>query len=178
MMDTTSELPTTNAEPTPAMQSNDKVLSKTTGSNSKEFTDTLLRQSFYSMWLTHADEDDKKTLIQGMGAALRGIAPQDELEGMLAAQMVATHNAAMECFRRAMLSEQTFEGRNMSLNHANKLTRAYAALVEALNKYRGKGQQKMTVEHVHVHPGGQAIVGNVNTQGGGGTKAGEQPHAQ
>ena len=28
-----------------------------------------------------------------------------------------------------------------------------AALVEALNRHRGKGQQKVTVEHVHVHAG-------------------------
>jgi hypothetical protein len=34
-------------------------------------------------------------------------------------------------------------------------------LLEALNRHRGKGQQKMTVEHVHVHSGGQAIVGTV-----------------
>jgi hypothetical protein len=26
-----------------------------------------------------------------------------------------------------------------------------------LQRYRGKGQQKVTVEHVHVHTGGQAI---------------------
>ena len=39
-----------------------------------------------------------------------GISPQDESEGMLAAQMVALHNAAMECFRRAMIKDQTFAG--------------------------------------------------------------------
>jgi hypothetical protein len=39
----------------------------------------------------------------------------------------------------------------------------YAKQLEALNKHRGKGQQKVTVEHVHVAPGGQAIVGNVET---------------
>jgi glucans biosynthesis protein len=33
--------------------------------------------------------------------------------------------------------------------------------VEALQRYRGKGQQKVTVEHVHVHSGGQGIVGAV-----------------
>ncbi len=38
--------------------------------------------------------------------------------------------------------------------------------MEALNRHRGKGQQKMTVEHIHVGEGGQAIVGNV--QGGRG----------
>jgi hypothetical protein len=33
----------------------------------------------------------------------------------------------------------------------------------ALNKHRGKGQQKVTVEYVNVESGGQAIVGNVET---------------
>jgi len=31
----------------------------------------------------------------------------------------------------------------------------------ALDKHRGKGQQKITVERVNVAPGGQAIVGHV-----------------
>jgi hypothetical protein len=35
--------------------------------------------------------------------------------------------------------------------------------MEALNRYRSKGQQKITVEHVHINSGGQAIIGNVNS---------------
>jgi hypothetical protein len=84
---------------------------------------------------------------------------------MLAAQLLAAHNAAMECYRRAMIGEQTFEGRRESLSQANKLSRTYAVLLEALNRHRGKGQHKVTVEHVHVHSGGQAIVGAVNPGG-------------
>src|SRR5213076_505711 len=98
---------------------------------------------------------------------LIGIAPKDELEGMVAAQLIACHNASMECYRRAMLAEQTFEARRENLTQANKLSRTYATLLEALNRHRGKGQQKVTVEHVHVHEGGQAIVGNVHSQGVG-----------
>ena len=82
---------------------------------------------------------------------------------MIAAQLLAAHNAAMECYRRAMLGEQTFEGRHENLSQATKLSRTYAALLDALNRHRGKGQQKVTVEHVHVHSGGQAIVGMVET---------------
>jgi hypothetical protein len=79
-------------------------------------------------------------------------------------------------YRRAMIAEQTFEGRKGNLSQANKLSRTHAALLEALNRHRGKGQQKVTVEHVHVHEGGQAIVGNV--EGGGmRTKSENQPHA-
>ena len=108
-----------------------------------------------------------------------GIGPKDELEGMMAAQLIAAHNAAMECYRRAMIKEQTFEGRRENLNQANKLSRTYATLLEALNRHRGKGQQKVTVEHVHVHAGGQAVVGTVETPGGGDQpKSEDQPHAK
>ena len=98
---------------------------------------------------------------------------------MIGAQLLAAHNAAMECYRRAMIPETTLEGRRENLNQANKLSRTYASLLEALNRHRGKGQQKVTVEHVHVHSGGQAVVGVVSTPGGGEpTKSEDQPRAK
>jgi hypothetical protein len=84
----------------------------------------------------------------------------------------------MECYRRAMLPDVHFDQRHGNLNSANKLSRTYSTLLEALNRHRGKGQQKVTVEHVHVHEGGQAIVGNVEAPGGGfAPKSKDQPHA-
>ena len=64
-------------------------------------------------------------------------------------------------------------------NLAVKLLRTFAAQTEALQRYRGKGQQKVTVEHVHVHTGGQAIVGSVSQSGGGrdNDENRGQPHA-
>ena len=90
-----------------------------------------------------------------------GLEPMDAAEGMLAMQMVGTHDAALECLKRAALDNQTFEGRDMALKHAQKLMSLYMQQLAALNKHRGKGQQKVTVEHVNVQAGGQAIVGNV-----------------
>lgn len=112
---------------------------------------------------------DTKSLV----AMISGVVPNDALEGMLATQMVTCHNAAMECMRRAHIAEQTFEGRKLNLTFADRFLRTFTAQAEALAKYRGKGQQKVTVEHVHVHQGGQAIVGNV-TQGGGGHETGNE----
>lgn len=97
---------------------------------------------------------------------------------MIAAQLLAGHNATMECYRRAMLPNQTFEGRRENLTQANKLSRTFAMLLDALNWHRGKGQQKVTVEHVHVHSGGQAIVGAVHQEGGTCEKTEEQPPAK
>jgi hypothetical protein len=99
-------------------------------------------------------------------AILQGIKPQDEIEGMLAVQMIGVHNMAMEAMRLVMISDQHPESKQNNTNRATKLLRTFTAQMDALKKYRTGGQQKMIVEHVHVHQGGQAIVGSV-TQGGG-----------
>jgi hypothetical protein len=52
----------------------------------------------------------------------------------------------------------------------NQLARTFATQVEALKRYRTGGEQKVTVQHVTVNEGGQAIVGNVRKGGGGETK--------
>jgi hypothetical protein len=105
-------------------------------------------------------------------AALHGIGPEDELEGMLAVQMVAAHTMAMECLKRAALPDQIDLGVEVNINRGTKLMRTFASLTDALSRYRSKGEQKMIVEHVHVHKGGQAIVGPV-TQNNSGAGAGD-----
>jgi hypothetical protein len=148
------------------------------GSRSEEFNHVLIKV-LGSLWMAHApDRNAEVELYDAAAAALAGIMPKDEIEGMLAAQMVAAHSASMECYRRAMLKEQTFEGRRESLNQANRLSRTYAMQMEALSRHRGKGQQKISVEHVHVHPGAQAVVGSVETGGGVASENQRQPHAK
>jgi hypothetical protein len=93
-------------------------------------------------------------------AAVTGIGARDEIEGMLATQMVATHVAAMRALRQLKGSE-TITQQDSNGNLAIKLLRTFTMQVEALQRYRGKGQQRVTVEHVHVNAGGQAIVGTV-----------------
>lgn len=108
----------------------------------------------------------KESDMNGVLAAMFGIQPHDTIEAMLASQMVATHLASM----RAMQQFQNISyhaPKELHGNMAIKLMRTFTAQMEALNRYRGKGQQKMTVEHVHVYEGGKAIVGNVASQPGG-----------
>ena len=52
----------------------------------------------------------------------------------------------------------------------NKLARTFTAQVEALKRYRSRGEQTVRVEHVHVNEGGQAIIGDVSTGEGRGAK--------
>jgi hypothetical protein len=148
------------------------------GSKSDHWNNTLANQAVQSLWMKNSSPEERDKQLSATVAALMGIGAKDELEGMMAAQLVAAHNAAMECYRRAMIGEQSFEGRRENLTQANKLSRTYAALVEALNRHRGKGQQKVTVEHVHVHAGGQAVVGAVGAECGVASGNQRQPHAQ
>src|SRR5207344_467297 len=138
----------------------------------------LANQTVQALWLKHSDPETRDKQYSATVAALIGIGPKDELEGMMAAQLIAAHNAAMECYRRAMIGEQTLEGRGGKLAQANKLSRTFATLLEALSRHRGKGQQKVTVEHVHVYEGGQAVVGVVTPGGGDRQRLEEQPHAK
>jgi hypothetical protein len=138
------------------------------GSMSDDWNNIIANQTIQTLWFSeNSDPDEIGRQRHAAVDALIGIKPGDEFEGMIAAQLIASHNASMECYRRAMIRDQSFEGRQEALNQANKLSRTYAALLDALNRHRGKGQQKVTVEHVHVHEGGQAIVGNVESRGEG-----------
>ena len=89
-------------------------------------------------------------------AAVAGIGAKDEIEGMLATQMVATHTAIITTLHRQKQSETLLE-RERYENLAVKVLRTFAAQVEALQRHRGKGQQHIRVEHVDVHAGGQAM---------------------
>jgi hypothetical protein len=147
------------------------------GSWSDSWNNLLANQTVRALWFGHSDQEARERQYSATVAALMGIGPTDELEGMLAAQLLASHNAAMECYRRAMIPEQTFDGRRENLAQANKLSRTYGLLLDSLNRHRGKGQQKVTVEHVHVHQGGQAIVGAVIPPERGNAQSEEQARA-
>ena len=112
-----------------------------------------------------AESDAQRQYLNGALASIIDSKPNDSIELMLATQMAAVHSIALEMSRRAMLHEQSLEGVELNINCANKLMNTFARQVEALAKHRAKGQQKITVQHVNVNDGGQAIVGDVN-QGG------------
>ena len=151
-------------DPDDDVATHDASLLEMTGTKDPDLMCYLVGQAADAIQRTEKPQAD---ILNKAVAALAGIGPRDELEGMLAVQMVAVHHLAMECMKRARRS-QPIEGMNYHINCATKLQRTFVAQVETLNRYRGKGQQKVTVEHVHINKGGQAIVGAVNQEGGGG----------
>jgi hypothetical protein len=117
-------------------------------------------------------------------AVISGVRPKDEVEAMLAAHMALTNIALLDLFgrTRGVIANHRYEGDGIKRldvlgNLTNKFMRTYAMQVEALARKRRRGDQNITVKHVHVHSGGQAIVGNVSHRGGRGlTKNDQQPY--
>ena len=91
-----------------------------------------------------------------MVAVIKGIEPRDQIEAMLAAQMAAVHMASM-AFARRLAHVENIPQQDSAERAFNRLTRTFAAQVEGLKRYRSGGEQKMTVQHVHVGESGQAI---------------------
>ena len=73
------------------------------GSDSDDWNNTLANQTILTIWSNGTDESELDGRIRATAAAMIGITPKDELEGMMAAQLIAAHNAAMECYRRASI---------------------------------------------------------------------------
>jgi hypothetical protein len=107
-------------------------------------------------------------------AVVDGVRPRDEIEAMLAAHMAVTNIVLLELVARTRgsIAGHRYEGDGIKRldvlgNMTNKFMRTYTLQVEALARKRRTGEQNITVKHVHVHAGGQAIVGNVNHRGRG-----------
>ena len=124
--------------------------------------DSLMRTMWVVGGQNPADREALESKAMGAAvAAMRAFEPKDEIEGLLAAQSLAMHFASMECFRRSIISEQSADTASKLRRDGANLSRGMTDMLSALAKHRGQGQQKVTVEHVHVHAGGQAVVGAV-----------------
>ena len=116
-----------------------------------------------------------------MLATVRGIQPRDEVECLLAVQMAAIHNSVMT-FSRRINHIETLPQQDSAERALNKLARTFTTQVEALKKYRSSGEQRVTVQHVHVTADKAAVqVNGAGPHGGEGAgdilKSEEQPHA-
>ncbi len=160
-----AELPVVGAKKKTRKQLIDEVVKtacKVTGTQHLDAADRFIAQAGYALvWPKPKNTEDH--LIRA-SAVMAEMAPQNATEAMLATQMIAAHDVALMFLRRATLDNQTFDGIEANVHRASRLMRIFNEQLEAMQKLKGKAsQQKVTVEHVHVHEGGQAIVGAVQT---------------
>ena len=95
--------------------------------------------------------------------------PKNASQGILVSQLIGVHAQAMEAMRRCRTATDP-ELQELYSNRSIRLMRLFAQQTELLARLQGTiASQKIVVEKVHVHSGGQAIVGAVETvdRGGG-----------
>ena len=133
------------------------------GSEYVALNNVLANQALQTLWVgSNPSQEQRDTLRDAAMSALMEFEPKDGIEGMMAAQAVGLHSAAMECLRRAMIADQPFEAADKLRKQAANMTRAFLDVLAALDRKRGKGRQQVVrVERVMVGPGGQAVVGNI-----------------
>lgn len=139
----------------------DEGMEKFFGTKSQDFALGLFNQIVNMA--SHCNEYNEEATLFGV-SIVGGIKPGDQVEAMLAVQMAAIHNATMT-FSRRLAHTQTLQQQDSASRALNQLARTFTTQVEALKRYRTGGQQSVTVKHVTVNEGGQAIVGNVSTGG-------------
>lgn len=97
--------------------------------------------------------------------ALADATPRDAHEAMLTTQAVVLHNQAMDFLersRRVLFDDDTFakdHWHKTLMNTATRLFDLHTKTIDALMRYRQKGEQRIVVQHVNVNHGGKAIIG-------------------
>ena len=102
-----------------------------------------------AIWVApSASEEERNALLVKAIVMFNDFKAEDGIEGMLAVPMIP---------------DQPLSAHKVYLSQAERLKGLYGRHLAALDKHRGRGQQNITVRHVNVASGGQAIVGNIDT---------------
>jgi len=121
-------------------------------------------------------------LISSMGTNVAAMAldaadtiqASNSLEKMLAHQMAILHQAVVKTMDKASFEPDQYQSIRM-MSVAARLMDTYQRGMLTLKRLRSNGDQHITIQHVSVEDGGQAVIGSVKT---GGAESNEQkPHA-
>jgi hypothetical protein len=141
-------------------------LTNALGTNSHQFVDIELGR-LLNVFRDREGKVDARAVNAAL-AVIDGLKPKNEIEAMLALQMAVTHGLAMKFSARLYSGKiETIPQQDSAALALSRLQRAFTTQIETLSNMRRGGRQKVVVEHVHVYPGGQAIVGNVTHTGRG-----------
>jgi hypothetical protein len=144
-------------------------IKNSSGIKAECLSDKLLLQTA-SATLPHWNSKDSTPgqRLDLAASALVAMEPSNATEAMLSNQMIASNDAALLFVFQATVPETSSQQRDDNTERACKFLALFIQQVDAMQRLKGKaGRQKVTVEHVNVHAGGQAIVGTVTARGSG-----------
>jgi hypothetical protein len=107
-----------------------------------------------------------ETSVNAVLAFIEAAEPKNEIEAALAIQMACTHAVAMAVLSRAGGAYGGTRHVAIMAAASARLLRAFATQVETLRRVRHGSSQYMRVEHIHLEPGAQAIIGKVEKSNG------------
>jgi hypothetical protein len=145
-------------------------LKKLGGSQSDKWNLRLVGLVTNALPITHSDKEAALVATSAICQATADIAPDDPIEGILIAQLMAANEASLSMYRRGWSQPpEYFEARTKYLQLADKAARTVMMLTERLDHHRGRGQQQITVKHVTTNnvTADKAIIADSVTTGGG-----------
>ena len=87
------------------------------------------------------------------------------VEQLLAHQIAAAHHQAMTLLTRSNLEQDPVHQIKLSGLAAKWMSVTHSAIL-ACKKLKANGEQRITIQHVNVSDGGQAVIGDVRAGGG------------
>tara|TARA_R110000868_G_scaffold396846_1_gene669199 strand:+ start:706 stop:1155 length:450 start_codon:yes stop_codon:yes gene_type:complete len=113
----------------------------------------------------NSNNDNICSALAASESNMKALNAQGGLQEMLIAQMTSIHLLQQ---KTTALANRTglIDTRQYLANSAIKLANCFTQQAALLSKLQGNSNQKIVVEHVEVHKGGQAVVGNINSTGG------------
>ena len=139
------------------------------GSSADEWNNRLSNLTVSALPIGHSKDKDAITEASlAVAYGVMDLAPADPVGGILIAQLIAAHEAALAMYRKGWSQPaEYFQARTKYLQLADKAARTVMMLTERLDHHRGRGQQHITVKHVTTNnvTADQAIIADSVTTG-------------
>jgi len=129
------------------------------GTADPRFAERLAYQVATCQWLP-SESTPRQHAEQATSAvaALKALAPTNAVEGMLATQMVAAHNASLDLLQRAMADSQPTRAVEERTRQYARLSEVFLKQLDRFMRQRGRQRQTIRIEHVRVVEDGTVTV--------------------
>jgi hypothetical protein len=150
--------------PTTDLDTHRAILRTTFGTFSEEFADTMMGKVISGLRPNAYDLLEEATLNAAL-ATVASLRPESEIDALICVQIVI---AGFSGLRMIELSQRHLGEENIAVygGYANRLLKLQGELLKTLDRRRKGNSQSIEVKHVHIHAGGQGVIGIVNHDSG------------
>jgi hypothetical protein len=150
--------------PTADLDAHRSMLRTTFGTLSEEFAATMMGKLISGLRPNPYDLLGEATLNAAI-ATVASLRPNSEINALISVQAVIAGFSALRMFE---LSQRHLSEENIAVygGYANKLLKLQNDLLQTLDRRQRGNSQSIEVKHVHIHAGGQGVIGIVNHEEG------------